>query len=378
MSNFKIIVVVTAQDAALSGFDQVGDVFADVKPSALTERQRVALAGLPTKRNDDFGTANYPFISLPGAGFGGVDDVPRLLDLVADRNDAELVEKQMKSQLIVEDRIAKLLARPVDSEFSVNTDGTFRITEYGLVDRKRQTERSFYSVFDLPVSDYFWLCSEGEKARVMADPRIEALIEPSRRAAEATNRRQQESIAEAEREKAERLAESKRVEAQRQAEAAEKANRRRAQLAAWVADHGSDNQKKRFARGMLPESEIVDGIRAQAFASLNDFMFPRYSRIKDEHVKNRAEGVIPDHVLEDAKICYSCNELKQCDEEAFDGFMKIEETIKKDHPDAVCALYEHVGWVDGYDDENDPEVREKSIKVTLTVGELTLSREYAA
>jgi hypothetical protein len=55
------------------------------------------------------------------------------------------------------------------------------------------------------------------------------------------------------------------------------------QIADWVARHGDENQKERFAAGMFPRDEAVAAIKEQAFAPLKEF--PEYERIKNGEVR---------------------------------------------------------------------------------------------
>ena len=66
--------------------------------------------------------------------------------------------------------------------------------------------------------------------------------------------------------------------------------RKKLQQAAWIETHGTDGQRKRFARGLLPESEILLGMSNTVFGFLNDFnLFLKLT--DDEVIKNENEEI---------------------------------------------------------------------------------------
>jgi hypothetical protein len=146
---------------------------------------------------------------------------------------------------------------------------------------------------------------------------------------------------------------------------ARKADDRKAQIEDWIADQGTDNQKKRHAAGLLPEKEIVDEIRDSAFWEL-DKVFEWYAPL--------TAGDIPctcgDDGYDGVDARYNADDAETATAEEFD---KLEE-IKKEAPEgAKVTLREHVGTCDRCDEF----VKRKGITVTVSVGAFDFGREYA-
>lgn len=145
------------------------------------------------------------------------------------------------------------------------------------------------------------------------------------------------------------------------------ASRRSAQIAAWVGANGDENQKGRYALGLLPEGEILHGIRDEQFAALCEF--PRYKKPKaieipclcvwDEGVTDPSFSVAP---------------ATEADAGTYDSLSAITEAIRAVHPEAWVDLRVHTAWCP----ECGEEIQRRGVLVTITVGELILSREYAA
>jgi hypothetical protein len=185
-------------------------------------------------------------------------------------------------------------------------------------------------------------------------------------------------LAEAKRLAAEHNAALKAEDAARQEKnerlASERAERRKAQIDAWVAEHGDENQQARHAVRLLPEDEVLYGMRADAFAALNEF--PRYAKLTKAEVYS--EFGIEVYSGEDdyaPKVEFSAADATSATAEEFATLQMIQHAttigrIAKLNPRAT--LREHTGEVDDYG-----KVSRKSVLVELTVGEFTFSREYA-
>ena len=166
---------------------------------------------------------------------------------------------------------------------------------------------------------------------------------------------------------AERKATEARVKEQREA-----AERRKAeQLAAWVRDHGTEGQKERFAAKLLGQEEILDGMRALAFAPLDHVA--RFERIKDQEVRDAAGA------SEDYDVEYETDDAYTCTDAEF-AALKAIRTVMSLNPDSDVALGAevklriHRGRVAGNDEW---DVERKSARVEVTVGEFKFRREYA-
>lgn len=141
----------------------------------------------------------------------------------------------------------------------------------------------------------------------------------------------------------------------------DKKARRAEQLRSWVATMGTDNQRGRMSENLLPDDEIIDGIRDAAFLPLADF--PRYQKLTSSDIPCTCEYESPD-------ASYETKNAESATAGEFDLLQKMRALM----PGATVSLREHVGTCDRCEEE----VARRSIRVVVTVGELTLSREYAA
>jgi len=370
MKTHEIIIAVDRSAAALAGVDVFGDVRVPVNPSALTDRQRRALASLGTTRaTTPTGCDEYlPYIRLPG--IASAEDVPSLLDRVADRAEQQAADQARALEEATARQITKILDLPLTPpDLAVNPrTGAFEHKTPALCDQS-VSGAPFRSVLG---GHWMWdghfRIGGADRRPVLEDPRVAELLPRIQAECARLNAEQEASMSEA---KARNDAEAAAKEAEQKAAD----NRRAQQLAEWVVTHGTENQRQRFARGMLPESEILDGIAHQAFRSLADF--PPFRPVRADEVIREAEGQLGDFA-ESAGVDFRVHQVAKCSAELFNILRAIEEAIQAEHPDATCTLRRHIGWIRGYDDEDDPEVVQFGVLVGLKVGELALSREYAA
>lgn len=163
----------------------------------------------------------------------------------------------------------------------------------------------------------------------------------------------------------------KAAEQSKQAEADRVAAAKKAQIEKWVAGKGTENQKKRYEIGLLPESEVTDAIRDEAYRALDGFA--RYEKIQasdvctcEEHCNNEGE-------LTECDVEYNVSKASAATAEEYEALEKIATAAKKVHPVAAITMMDHTGTSE--DCEN--EVVRKSAKVEITVGVFGFSREYA-
>jgi hypothetical protein len=155
-----------------------------------------------------------------------------------------------------------------------------------------------------------------------------------------------------------------RVEEAKAAEiAAKEAEARRlAQQDDWVRDHGTPNQQGRHSLGLLPESEVIDGIRGAAYAALDGF--PRYSKIRMGDIGHEDD-------------CGGFGELSCATSPAgaltaseYDAYTAIQEAAP------AAAELEALAHACSCSECHATSVR-RSVRVAIKVGELAFSREYA-
>lgn len=340
MKKHQIAIKLDRAAAALAGTDMYDNIIVDVNPSTLTDRQRKALASLKLERIllPDGREEYLPIINLPG--LGRVDDIPILLEEVAR----------------LEEEKAAIRERAIEEAVKVQTQRILDCDPSDLI-------LSRNGIFTSKLGDsWFWPLQNMDevRARVLQDPRVATLAQKVSAEIERLNME----------EKARRAAEK--VAREKEEKAAKE--RREKQLKEWVLQYGTESQRKRFSRGMLPEQEIIDGIRDKAFRALDGFL--RHQKITADEVINAASGQLDDELLAYAKVDFLAVDETECDEALFSALERIEEAIRAEHPDAKCTLRRHTGWIKGYPDA--PAITRHSVRVELTVGELRLSREYAA
>ena len=150
-----------------------------------------------------------------------------------------------------------------------------------------------------------------------------------------------------------------------------KENEKKEQIKKWVAEKGTENQRKRHEIKLLPESEVIDAIRDEAYRALDGFA--RYEKMQasdvctcEEHYNNEGE-------LTECEVDYNVSKASEATAEEYEGLEKIATAAKKAHPDAIVTMMDHVGTSEACENE----VIRKSAKVEITVGAFGFSREYA-
>ncbi len=143
-------------------------------------------------------------------------------------------------------------------------------------------------------------------------------------------------------------------------------------IAAWVAEHGSTDQKARHAAGVLPAEEVVQAIAHRAFAALNDR--PRYDGIDHVRLQTHVRG-FPAHrnvVFGSTDVAVTVSNAASVTAAQW----KNAELIKAIVPDAEIVVRSHVvGWKK---DPNVPPLIAFGVRVTRKIGPFILKREYAA
>jgi hypothetical protein len=143
------------------------------------------------------------------------------------------------------------------------------------------------------------------------------------------------------------------------------AARRAEQLATWVAEHGDQSTQGRFRIGMLPETEVLDRIRDQAYRPLAEFR--RYRKIRWCNIEHTDE-------------CYSDygdQNVLECDTEPADALTaeEFDTYTALDQAAPADATLETLAHACECRTCGAGLIR-KSVRVQLTVGELEFSREY--
>lgn len=322
MENVTLTMSITAAEAARAGMDQFGDVTVVVQPSELSEGARVAFASLCGKPVKSDSALRYGRHVLPLPLPVTAEAVAEWLEANAkDVADFDASQKASYEARQEADReaVRKWAARP-DKE----------LIRYGFAHGVSTAEAC--APYSFPVDMTQFVKDRQAKAQVLADQINAAAAENAAKAAAAK---------------------------------AAAAARRADQLAQWLATKGSDSMRKRAARGLLPEEDLIAAIRNEAYAPLDGFK--RFERLTDDEVKAAVDAADFDQT-----VVYETREAESANDEDIELMERIEALV----PGAVCTLMVHEGKLD--DDDQDVSLARYSVKVELKVGELVFTREYAA
>ena len=329
----KVHYRVDQKAAVLAGSNFFGDVVTEIDPATLTQAQREELALCPCGNEKGQDTSPYDvFLLMRGCDglpvFGVADDV-NVVTLLNERIRIR-AEKKAKAESEREKHVQDLLAK---------TDEECISEQWNRIE----------------ICGFYHAPSDDPRVKEKYT-RVQDLLE-QKKAEKAERDRQREQEKEA-REKAEAAA------------AAEAEAVRKAQLDAWIVEHGTDNQKKRHDLGLLPEKEILDAIREEAFSPLGSF--PRYDKLTKQDVPCDCEG------YQEPEYKFRAHDATSATAEEFETMDKIATAIRSVHPEANVCLREHIGWCETCHGEDKDEVcaERKSVLVSIKVGVLDFSREY--
>lgn len=144
----------------------------------------------------------------------------------------------------------------------------------------------------------------------------------------------------------------------------ELATAKAAQVAEWVELFGTKNQKERLAAGVLPQAEIRDEIKEQAFACTIQEYLPLYASILPADVKCLCE-----YQYETCNLDFQSRAASSVSAEAW----KVKTKLETLFPDAVVEVRDHIGERS----ECEASLICEGVRVKLTVGAFTFSREFA-
>lgn len=334
---------ISQKAAILAGNDFFGTVTVNIDPSTLTPEQREELAACPTRDGiislGGLVDGAYNPGEPPFPNFGAPDELAPVAYLQA-RMAIRKARKEHALQRAAEKakRIDKMIATILeDPQTLIETPYSSNEIEYVGESSARWTECHLKKHF------------AGDC--LIDDPRLAEILPAITAEIERRN-------AESEKAAVER---AKRLESERLAKIAEqesRATRKTAQVVAWVEANGTESQKKRLLVGLLPEPEIVDLIRAEAFAPLDSE--ERYQKLRNVDF---CECDYPDDVnydVEDATMATS------------EQFERMEH-LKALLPEATITLRLHTGQCESCE----KETSRMSARVQMKVGEFEFSREYA-
>lgn len=135
--------------------------------------------------------------------------------------------------------------------------------------------------------------------------------------------------------------------------------KKKEQIVAWVAEKGTESQKARLAENLLPEKEIIDAIRDEAYRPLDNY--ERYEKIITSDVC--------DCEYDYCNVEFDANNKHEATENEFD----LMQEFKKLMPGSTVTIREHKGESECCE----KTVTRTGIMVKVTVRTFNFSREYA-
>ena len=327
METTKINIRVEENNAIMAGSKLYGWVTIEYDPSTLTEKQREFIANLSVGKQI--------FTSF---GIASTENLGTIIDeYIATKEREKIVREEREEQAKQEE--LKEIEKHVQNILSMSNDNL--ANKINTYNHRSDIDYKGYNFGDLMTVAYH-------------DPRTYDKFDKAIKIYEA------QKIEQAEKEKI--AWESKK----------EKEKRIKNQFTAWVDSNMTDTQKKRFAAGLLPDKEIIDSIRDFTFAPLNDE--PIYTKITEREVRNNMSN---DQYYEEAEVHFNIDPAKSVTDEQFEKMESMTAKI----PGAKVKAKKHYGYINEDDDKDIEEEKSYTEKystlVTVTVGELTLSREYA-
>ena len=162
------------------------------------------------------------------------------------------------------------------------------------------------------------------------------------------------------------LADREREKEEAERVAAEAAAARSEFLREWIAQHGTEGQIARQAEGLLSEDEAIKSLRDDVFAPLSDR--ERYKRI------TRSDFCLCDcYEAEACVFSVEVEDAKTLTDHQYGQLLSIRSAIRSAYPSAAVIARRHVATTD----ECDQRFERFSALVNVTLGPVSVSREYA-
>lgn len=143
-------------------------------------------------------------------------------------------------------------------------------------------------------------------------------------------------------------------------------------LDAWLAAHGSEDQRERHAEGLLPTDELMTAVEDWAFAGLGDT--PRYQRIGADDVAALFDDE-PEVDVDD--ITCRAGDADEATPAQWAALKALRARLVADET-ATVTLRQHRCWWDRRAKSDDPEVVRYGLLVRVRRGPLVLEREFEA
>ncbi|MCD2449319.1 hypothetical protein GO003_002810 [Methylicorpusculum oleiharenae] len=366
-NQFHAVIFVDQKAALLAGNDQYGSLKVPFKPSELSEQQRLTLAKFNFSLND----------SSVGKPINGTESLTELLDIAAQKLAADSLAQAAEDRQCVDLMIAKLLDAPLADDLALNEETGQVVIQPAKpipllrIDSHTSAKRSWLDFFSgLWVSPATGGSDRAKaiRATVLSYPDVvQRLVTAEEHAAELEQR------LEAARFTRGRLATEKRETQERMD--AEAKIRRAEQLGVFVMTHMPILSQQKWANELLPESDIIQAMTAKTFEPLDHFK-PINQELLKLSISDYCLDQLPVYA-EPSQVRSIERTLEELTDEQFLQLRAIKEAVKCHFQNATVMQYLLVGYLADYSGDSDPEYCLPVVRVTVTVGEISLSREYA-
>lgn len=141
-------------------------------------------------------------------------------------------------------------------------------------------------------------------------------------------------------------------------------------MRAWIAEHGSDDQRQRLAAGVLPFDEFLEAFSDTTFAALTCLERYRLDGPARLQTYLREHGGLREAVVAPAELHVQTRLLPTATSEQWAALRRIRIAL----PDAQVQLRERsLAWATN---PASPKLRLTTVLVTMKVGPLSLRREF--
>lgn len=341
----KAIIFIDTKEAMLAGVNNTGEYTIEFNPAELSHPQRDELAKSNFRDNETF--IAYKIIGLLDQFTGGVQPD---IDTLRNTLDARIAARKEKAE-------EEALEKTKEAEINLKN-----IEEWSASDAENRIEyvTAGWARYGGRQWRIKWPCTrptynDEDETRKAAknNPLILEAIEDAESLVFWKNL--EDAIDDMRKEK---LSEEK--ERLEEAEAEAKKQRIVEQIAAWVAAHGTKDQKDRLADNLLPKEEIINAIRTQAYVNLDEF--PRYKKLK------ASDFCTCDYEYGD-NIYYETEEADSLNASDYATLQAIKSAAPKD---AQIEPRIHIGKCE----DCESTATRIGFMVRITVGEFNFSREY--
>lgn len=360
-NQYTVKIYVDKSAACLAGYDLHGDIERTVKPSELTPRQRQTLVDCKFTLSEHY----------TGVKIDGTQSIEELLNLVADKIDADKAKEQKRIDEAVEIITRRIVENSAYNPHHIDErTGRLEIKkgEHALIQitstkaDKTWTHRYFYqSVGTL----YFGKEKSIDEIRdrVLANPEVIERIASLEKVADHIQAQLDRA-----KEVRDRIAAKRKEQAELEQERAAAA--RKEQLATFVLTHMSELDQKKWIADLLPEAEILFDMTDHVFKPLDNLATPSIDR-----AALYADAM--DYLSEyGGTIQEITREVIALSDEQFLLLEAIKKAVASSMPGATVEPLKLVLYSDNATSGDDPEIEYTIVRVSVRRGEFDFRRDF--